>query len=108
MQALTNHRDMVDFLVEGKHLPVDIRTGATQITPLLAVVTRRCSWDVDGAYTSTSRCRLEQPAQRCDRRYSEGHDDGLPKASAVHTSAKLHCYASPFAWLNMSQGNDAL
>jgi len=82
MQALTNQCDMVKYLVEGKHLPVDIRTGATQITPLLAVVTRRCSWEVEWNFTSTGRCCLKQPAEGCDKK---GHDNGMPSKASAFT-----------------------
>jgi hypothetical protein len=41
-QALTNQQAVVRFLVEKKHLPVDVRAEVTGVTPLLAVVTRRC------------------------------------------------------------------
>ncbi|BDA44617.1 hypothetical protein COCOBI_06-0930 [Coccomyxa sp. Obi] len=42
-QALTNQQQMVRFLVENKHLPVDARADGTGVTPLLAVSTARCS-----------------------------------------------------------------
>ncbi len=52
---------MVSFLVNNKHVPVDIRAGVTGVTPLMAVATKRCSW-LDGV----DRCL--SPVQCCQIR----------------------------------------
>ena len=45
VQALTNQQAVVRFLVEKKHLDVNVRAEVTGVTPLLLVATRRCAYN---------------------------------------------------------------
>lgn len=68
-QALANQLETVKWLVEKGHFPVDVRAGGSRITPLMAVVTRKCGSPTDasaGPVKHSADCGIQNKREEDD------------------------------------------
>lgn len=66
-QALANQHDTVRYLVEKCNFPVDLCAGGSRITPLMAVITRKCGspggFEKAGVVLHTEACGITNKRQ---------------------------------------------